>query len=67
MSELDRVYRNFGLRDITPVAVTGTADDVVAGVQDVIDAGAELVMLHPLFDELGQMEQLASEVLPRLD
>ena len=47
--------------------MTGTADDVVAGVQDVIDAGAELVMLHPLSDELGQMEQLASEVLPQLD
>jgi probable F420-dependent oxidoreductase len=63
---LDRMYRNFGLRDMGRVAVTGSAADVVAGVQDVIDAGAELVMFNPLFDDLEQMERLASEVVPAL-
>ena len=63
---LARVYSNFGVRDIGAVAVAGPIDDVVAGLQDVIDAGAELVMLNPLFDDVEQLELLAAEVLPQL-
>jgi len=63
---LDRVYRNFGLRDMAVVSVTGPASAVVAGVQEVIDAGAELVMFNPLFDDLEQMERVAAEVIPAL-
>jgi probable F420-dependent oxidoreductase len=63
---LDRVYRNFGLRDMAVVSVTGPPAAVVAGVQEVIDAGAELVMFNPLFDDLEQMERLAAEVIPAL-
>ena len=63
---LARIYRNFGLRDMGAVAVTGPIGDVVAGLQAVIDAGAELVMLNPLFDDLEQLERLAAEVLPQL-
>jgi hypothetical protein len=46
--------------------VWGSADQCVAGIQEVIAAGARLVMLNPVFDELEQLELLASEVAPRL-
>jgi hypothetical protein len=31
----------------------------------VIDAGAGLLMLNPVFDELEQLERLAADVAPR--
>jgi alkanesulfonate monooxygenase SsuD/methylene tetrahydromethanopterin reductase-like flavin-dependent oxidoreductase (luciferase family) len=66
---LRRVYgRMPGIEDV-PVA--GTAEDVVAGLREVRDAGAEMVLLHPLGADVAedreQMERLAAEVLPRLD
>ena len=60
------MYGYFGAPDLTPVSVTGTVDDVVAGVQQVIDAGAQMVLLNPMFDDAEQMEVLAAEVIPRL-
>jgi len=48
------------------VSVWGTADQVVEGLQEVISAGARLVILSPVFDGMEQMEILASEVVPRL-
>ena len=48
------------------VAVWGSADQVVEGLQEVISAGARLVILSPVFDGMEQMEILASEVVPRL-
>ena len=63
---LDLLYGFFGLGDLTPVSVWGTADDCVRGVQEVADAGAGLILLNPLFDEREQMERLAAEVMPRL-
>jgi probable F420-dependent oxidoreductase len=53
-------------RDMTPVSVWGTPDVCVRGVQDVADAGAELILLNPLFDDREQMERLAAEVVPQL-
>jgi hypothetical protein len=38
----------------------------VRGLSDVAAAGAELILLNPLFDEAGQMERLAAEVVPQL-
>jgi hypothetical protein len=35
-------------------------------VQDVVGAGAELILLNPLFDDQEQMERLAAEVVPQL-
>jgi hypothetical protein len=35
-------------------------------VQDVADAGAQLILLNPLFDDQEQMERLAAEVVPQL-
>lgn len=49
-----------------PVAVSGTPDGVARGVREVIEAGAELVLLDALFDHAEQMERLAAEVVPNL-
>jgi hypothetical protein len=46
--------------------VWGTPDACVRGVQDVANAGAELILLNPLFDDQEQMERLAAEVVPQL-
>ncbi len=48
------------------VSVWGSADQVVEGLQEVISAGARLVIMSPVFDGMEQMEILASEVVPRL-
>lgn len=63
---LDRWYRYFGLRNLDAVAIAGTADDCLAGLRDVAAAGAQMILLNPLFDELQQMQRLADEVIPRL-
>lgn len=63
---LDRVYGFLGRRDLTPVAVCGTPDDCVRGLREVAHAGAELILLNPLFDDAQQMERLAAEVMPQL-
>jgi probable F420-dependent oxidoreductase len=52
--------------DITLVGVSGTPSDCVAGLQQVADAGAEMIQLNPLFDDADQMERLAAEVIPQL-
>ena len=48
------------------VSVWGSVDQVVAGLREVTAAGAELVMLNPVFDEVEQLGVLAAEVVPRL-
>lgn len=64
--ELDRMYGFFGAKNLLPVAVAGTVEDCVRGVQEVADAGAEMILLHPLYDDAQQMERLSAEVIPRL-
>ena len=63
---LAALYGGTGLPDLTPVAVLGAPDTCVAGLREVADAGAELILLNPLFDEREQMERLAAEVVPHL-
>jgi probable F420-dependent oxidoreductase len=63
---LDRRYRYFGMGNLAAVAVAGTVDDCVAGLHEVAAAGAQMILLNPLFDELHQMRRLATEVIPRL-
>jgi probable F420-dependent oxidoreductase len=48
------------------VSVWGPVDQVVAGLREVMAAGAELLMLNPVFDEAEQLETLAADVVPRL-
>jgi probable F420-dependent oxidoreductase len=51
---------------IESAAVAGTPADLVRGVQEVIDAGAELVLFTQVGDPAAQMERLAAEVIPQL-
>ena len=48
----------------------GTVDDVVGGLREVIDAGAQTILLNPVGREVAedreQMERLAAEVIPQL-
>jgi alkanesulfonate monooxygenase SsuD/methylene tetrahydromethanopterin reductase-like flavin-dependent oxidoreductase (luciferase family) len=65
---LHRIYGQ--MPGIESVPVSGTPDDVVRGVREVIDAGAEMILLNPVGadvpENLEQMERLAAEVIPRL-
>lgn len=65
---LHRVYG--GMPGIEDVPVSGTPGDVVRGLQRVIEAGAEMILLNPLGTTVGsdceQMERLAADVVPRL-
>jgi probable F420-dependent oxidoreductase len=63
---LQRLYSFFRLPDMTHVAVFGPPDACVRGLQDVADAGAELILLNPLFDDAEQMERLAAQVVQQL-
>ena len=63
---LHDMYGYFGLPDITPVAVYGTPEMVIDGLQAAADAGAEMIVLNPMFDDAEQMEPLAAEVIPHL-
>jgi probable F420-dependent oxidoreductase len=57
---LKQIYGSAGL---SAVAVYGPPSACIAGLREVAQAGAELIQLHPLFDEAEQMERLAAEVL----
>jgi alkanesulfonate monooxygenase SsuD/methylene tetrahydromethanopterin reductase-like flavin-dependent oxidoreductase (luciferase family) len=51
---------------IEAAAVAGTPADLVRGAQEVIDAGAELVLFTQVGNPGEQMERLAAEVIPQL-
>jgi probable F420-dependent oxidoreductase len=52
---------------IESAAITGTLSECLAGVREVIAAGAELILFTPLYDQHEQMEQIAAELIPTLD
>jgi alkanesulfonate monooxygenase SsuD/methylene tetrahydromethanopterin reductase-like flavin-dependent oxidoreductase (luciferase family) len=65
---LHRIYGDMpGVED---VPVSGTPNDVVAGLRDVIDAGAQMILLNPVGETVAedreQMERLAAAVIPQL-
>jgi len=62
---LRRLYPYAG-PEIEAVGVSGSADEVVAGLREVADAGAERILLNPMFDDAEQLERLAAEVIPQL-
>lgn len=68
---LDGLHRIYGpMPGIDAVPVSGTPGDVVRGLRDVIDAGAQTILLNPLgasvTEDREQMERLAAEVIPAL-
>ena len=46
--------------------MAGTTDEVVAGVQAVIDAGAEMVLFTAMYDLPEHLELIASRIIPAL-
>lgn len=48
------------------VAVYGSPAECVEGLTGVVQGGAELIVLNPVFDQLEQMERLAEEVIPQV-
>jgi len=48
------------------VSVWGGPEECVEQLQEIISAGARLVLLNPVFDMMEQMEILARDVVPRL-
>ncbi len=65
---LHRIYG--GMPGIEAVPVSGTPADVVRGLREVIDAGAEMILLNPVGEDVAedreQMERLAVDVIPQL-
>jgi probable F420-dependent oxidoreductase len=51
---------------LASVAVCGPPAAVARGLREVAEAGAELILLNPMFDDAEQMERLAAEVVPAL-
>ena len=68
LAGLRRIYGQ--MKGIEAVPVSGTVDDVVAGLREVADAGAEMVLLNPVGEDVAddreQMERLAADVIPAL-
>ncbi|HUZ37111.1 MAG TPA: hypothetical protein VMV17_12350, partial [Streptosporangiaceae bacterium] len=60
--------RLYGRRvaDIEAAAVAGTPADCVRELREVAGAGAELILFTAMFDQAGQAERLAAEVIPQL-
>ena len=48
------------------IAVWGRVDECVGRLREVVAAGADMVLLTPLFDEWEQLEIFASEIRPNL-
>jgi alkanesulfonate monooxygenase SsuD/methylene tetrahydromethanopterin reductase-like flavin-dependent oxidoreductase (luciferase family) len=46
--------------------ITGDVDEIFACLQELRSAGAQLLILNPVADELAQFEAVAGELLPRL-
>jgi len=70
LAGLHRIYGDLPGIDFAAVPVYGTTADVVRGLRDVIDAGAEMILLNPVGENVAedreQMERLAAEVIPQL-
>jgi probable F420-dependent oxidoreductase len=58
--------RHYGRGGFPPIWVVGPPSACVAGLRDVIDGGAEMILLNTLSDDIEQMERLAAEVIPEL-
>ena len=59
-----RRYRN---ADMAPrVSIWGSPEACLDQLGGLVKAGAQHLMLNPVFDEMGHLEQLAAEVLPHL-
>jgi len=57
----------YGKRELAEqVAIRGEPAECVDRLRELVEGGARFLMLHPVFDELEQLERLAAEVAPKL-
>ena len=64
---LNSLYGYFGMPNIDALGIGGSAETCIAELLAVKDAGAEMIVLNPLYDDREQMERLAGEVVPYLN
>ena len=57
---------HYGRGGLEAVAVAGPPAACVAGLQEVAQAGAEMILLNPLVADAEQIERFAAEVIPEL-
>src|SRR5579884_1357433 len=62
----DALAQHYGRGGWSENIVAGPPQDCVAGIREVLDAGAELVLLNPLIDDAEQLELFAADVIPAL-
>ena len=64
----DALAAHYGQRvpAIEAAAVAGTPAECIAGVRDVIAAGAEMILFTPMYDVTEHMELIAAEIIPAL-
>jgi probable F420-dependent oxidoreductase len=62
----EALTRHYGRGGWSEHIVAGPAEACASGIRVVADAGAELILLNPLLDDLEQLERLAAEVIPAL-
>jgi probable F420-dependent oxidoreductase len=48
------------------MSVWGSVQQVVDGLNEIVEAGADMLMLNPVFDHMEHLEQFADEVIPKL-
>lgn len=69
LAGVNRIYGG-RLPNAERVALSGTPAEVARGLAEVITAGAEMIVLHPVgagvSEDREQMERLATEVIPQL-
>jgi probable F420-dependent oxidoreductase len=66
-----RIREWFGRRyknsDLGPkVSIWGSPAKCVEGIQEIVRAGAERIVLNPMFDEIEHLEICATEIMPQL-
>jgi alkanesulfonate monooxygenase SsuD/methylene tetrahydromethanopterin reductase-like flavin-dependent oxidoreductase (luciferase family) len=57
-------YKNADLG--TKVSIWGSAANCTEKIQEIVKAGAERIVLNPMFDEIEHLEICAKEIMPRL-
>jgi probable F420-dependent oxidoreductase len=62
----DALTQHYGRGGWSEIGVAGPPEACAAGIRDVADVGAELILLNVLVDDADQLERLAGEVIPAL-
>ncbi|WP_433558364.1 LLM class flavin-dependent oxidoreductase [Pseudonocardia xinjiangensis] len=64
-AELTAVYGGLSPA-VEAAAIAGTPEDCVRAVRQVIEAGAELILFTPLYDQPEHLDLIAEEIIPAL-